>query len=90
MSLIKTYIVDAIQNQIGFTGPQSTEAVETLIEILKTTLASGEDILISGFGKYCVKEKRERKGKFLGYPLVEIEDVNFLKEKVVDKLFSKS
>jgi len=30
---------------------------------MKSTLASGEDVLISGFGKFCVKEKAERKGR---------------------------
>ena len=36
---------------------------EALLEIMKTSLASGEDVLISGFGKFCVKEKAERKGR---------------------------
>jgi len=42
---------------------KSTEIVETLIEVIKSTLASGEDVMISGFGKFCVKEKAERKGR---------------------------
>jgi integration host factor subunit alpha len=37
--------------------------IETLLEIIKRTLESGEDVLVSGFGKFCVKEKRERKGR---------------------------
>ncbi len=37
--------------------------IETLLEILKRTLESGEDVLVSGFGKFCVKEKRERRGR---------------------------
>jgi integration host factor subunit alpha len=37
--------------------------VESLIEIIKSTLESGEDVLVSGFGKFCVKEKNERKGR---------------------------
>jgi len=37
--------------------------VESLIEIIKKTLESGEDVLISGFGKFCVKGKRERRGR---------------------------
>jgi integration host factor subunit alpha len=39
------------------------ETVETLLEIIKSTLASGEDVLMSGFGKFCVKEKRERRAR---------------------------
>ena len=37
--------------------------IETLLEILKSTLESGEDVLISRFGKFCVKEKHERRGR---------------------------
>ena len=37
--------------------------VETLLEIIKSTLASGDDVLISGFGKFNVKDKRERRGR---------------------------
>jgi integration host factor subunit alpha len=55
--------MDAIAEQNGFTKKQSTQTVETILEIIKSTLASGEDVLISRFGKFCVKEKRERKGR---------------------------
>jgi integration host factor subunit alpha len=41
----------------------SSDLVETLLEIIKSTLVSGEDVMISGFGKFCVKDKRERKGR---------------------------
>jgi integration host factor subunit alpha len=63
MTLTKIQIVESIQNQTGFPKNKSSEIVETLLEIIKRTLATGEDVLISGFGKFCVKEKRERKGR---------------------------
>jgi integration host factor subunit alpha len=63
MALTKIQIVETIHNQIGFTQKRSSEIVETLLEIIKNTLESGEDVLISGFGKFCVKEKKERKGR---------------------------
>ena len=63
MTLTKVQIVESIHNQIGLPKNKSTEIVETLLEVIKSTLASGEDVLISGFGKFCVKEKRERKGR---------------------------
>jgi len=47
----------------GLTKQQGTEIIETLIEIIKSTLETGEDVLISGFGKFCVREKSERKGR---------------------------
>ena len=63
MALTKAQIVESIHNQKGFTKNRSLQIVETLLEIIKSTLASGEDVLVSGFGKFCVKEKRERKGR---------------------------
>jgi len=63
MALTKIQIVESVQNQIGFPKSRSSEIVETLLEIIKSTLASGEDVLVSGFGKFCVKEKKERRGR---------------------------
>ena len=63
MALTKIEMVDSIANQIGYTKNFSSELIENLLEIMKKTLESGEDVLISGFGKFCVKEKRERKGR---------------------------
>ena len=63
MTLTKSQIINAIAEQNGFTRQKSTETVETILELIKSTLASGEDVLNSGFGKFCVKEKRERKGR---------------------------
>ena len=62
MTLTKSHIIDAIAEQNGFTSKKSIETVETILEIIKSTLASGDDVLISGFGKFCVKDKRERRG----------------------------
>lgn len=63
MTLTKAQIVESTQNQTGFPKNKSTDIVETFLEIIKDTLASGEDVLISGFGKFCVMEKKERKGR---------------------------
>jgi integration host factor subunit alpha len=63
MTLTKIQIVESVHNQTGFPKKESSEIVETLLEIIKSTLESGEDVLVSGFGKFCVKEKRERKGR---------------------------
>jgi integration host factor subunit alpha len=63
MALTKIQIVESIQNKAGFSKNKSSEILETLLEIIKRTLASGEDVLFSGFGRFCVKEKKERKGR---------------------------
>jgi integration host factor subunit alpha len=63
MTLTKSHLINAIAEQNGFTRKKSTETVEIILEIIKSKLASGEDVLISGFGKFCVKDKRERRGR---------------------------
>lgn len=63
MTLAKIQIVESISNQSGFFKNRSSELIETLLEIIKSTLASGEDVLISGFGKFCINRKKERKGR---------------------------
>jgi integration host factor subunit alpha len=63
MTLTKTHLIDAIAEQNGFTKNHSSELFETLLEIIKKSLESGENVLISNFGKFCVKEKGERRGR---------------------------
>ena len=63
MALTKIEIVNSIADQIGFTKNHSFEIVETLLELIKSSLESGDDVLISGFGKFCVREKKERRGR---------------------------
>ena len=63
MSVTKADIVQSLTEQIGFTKNKSIEITETLIEIIKRTLASGEDVLVSGFGKFTVNEKDQRRGR---------------------------
>ena len=62
-NLTKAHIIDAVAEQNGYPRTESKEIVEMLLEIMKRTLESGEDILISGFGKFCVKDKGERRGR---------------------------
>ncbi|MBU0986151.1 MAG: integration host factor subunit alpha [Proteobacteria bacterium] len=63
MALTKAQIIDTTQNHLGLSRKSSSDLVETLLEIMKRTLENGEDVLISGFGKFCVKEKKQRKGR---------------------------
>lgn len=63
MTLTKADIIESIQDKLGFTKSKSAETVEMLLEIMKRALESGDDVLISGFGKFCVKDKRQRKGR---------------------------
>ena len=63
MALTKADIIEAICQENGYSKTKSFELLETLLELIKGTLASGEDVMISRFGKFCVKEKRARRGR---------------------------
>ena len=63
MTLIKTELIDSIRKQLDLPKTKSAQVVDSLLEIIKKTLENGEDVLISGFGKFCVKEKGKRRGR---------------------------
>jgi integration host factor subunit alpha len=63
MSLTKSDLIKSLYNQCGLSKNHSTHMVESLIEIIKSTLESGEDVVVSRFGKFCVKENNERMGR---------------------------
>jgi len=63
MKVNKARLVDHLYRNSGFLRDESSTTVESLLEIIKKTLESGEDILISGFGKFIVKEKNKRRGR---------------------------
>jgi len=62
MTLTKASLIDSISKKITFPRSDSIHLVESLLEIIKHKLESGDDVLISGFGKFCVKDKKERNG----------------------------
>jgi integration host factor subunit alpha len=62
-TLTKAHIVKAVIEQIGFPQKKSFETVEIMLEMIKSTLESGNDVMISGFGKFCVKKKQARLGR---------------------------
>lgn len=62
MALTKSDIVAKVHD-LGFTKKKSVDIIETLLEIIKSTLEKSDDVLISGFGKFCVKQKNQRRGR---------------------------
>jgi integration host factor subunit alpha len=63
MSLTKEKIINDIYNHVGLSKTRSRNVVENLFELMKQTLASGENLLVSGFGKFIVRGKAERRGR---------------------------
>ena len=62
-TLTKAHIVGAVAEANGYTRNKSFEILEILLELIKAALESGEDVMISGFGRLCVKEKAKRRGR---------------------------
>ena len=62
-ALTKDMLVKAVAEETGLAGKQSVELVETLIELIKGSLVSGGDVLISRFGKFSVIAKNQRRGR---------------------------
>lgn len=63
MALTKQTIVESVAEKLDLKPPQAKDTIEELLELMKSTLASEEDIMISGFGKFQVKNKSPRKGR---------------------------
>ena len=62
MTLTKADLVEKISEN-GLSRKEASDVVEALLDLMKKSLESGEDVLISGFGKFNVKEKRGRRGR---------------------------
>jgi integration host factor subunit alpha len=63
MTINKAHLIDHLYRNHGFSRDESSATIESLLEIIKHTLESGENLLISGFGKFIVKEKSKRRGR---------------------------
>ena len=62
-TLTKARIVETVVETNGYTQQKAYETIEKLLELIKRSLESGENVLISGFGKFCVKKKSKRRGR---------------------------
>jgi integration host factor subunit alpha len=63
MALTKDQIVNSVHTKCDLPKKTSLQAVESILEIIKRTLVKGEDVLISGFGRFCAREKKARRGR---------------------------
>jgi integration host factor subunit alpha len=63
MTLTKKQIAQSVQQRTGTSLSQANKALELTLELIKATLAGGEDVLVSGFGKFRVRKKTARKGR---------------------------
>ena len=63
MTLVKDDLIQSLYDQCGISKQKSKVLVETIFELIKKALESGDDVLVSGFGKFCERKKAPRKGR---------------------------
>ena len=63
MTLIKENLVQSLYDQVGLSNQQSNALIDNVFEIIRKSLESGDDVLISGFGKFYLREKAQRRGR---------------------------
>jgi integration host factor subunit alpha len=63
MALIKSELIEEMSDRLDLSPAEAKSALETLLETMKSALASGEDLMISGFGSFQVNDKAPRKGR---------------------------
>ena len=63
MTLTKADLAQAVSTKIDYEKWRSAELVDTVFEVIRQTLESGEDVLISSFGKFSIRKKQERRGR---------------------------
>ena len=72
MSLTKADIAEEISKKVGYTKLKSATLVNSIFEIIKAGLEDDQKVLITGFGKFSARERRERTGRnpITGEPIV--------------------
>jgi integration host factor subunit alpha len=63
MALTKKDLMETVRKGCGFTRNDSCRLVDELLGTIKGALENGEDVLISGFGKFCIRDKASRRGR---------------------------
>lgn len=91
MTLTKHDIIDALYKEMGMNKKESAKIAESLFDIIKEELISGNDVMISGFGRWAVRSKKSRTGRNpqTGAPLtiepkkiIKFKSSNILKEEI--------
>ena len=64
MTLTKAGLVQQVyKNHDNLTKSQVTDSVEAFLRLSKKSLVNGSDLLLSGFGKFSLRDKRPRRGR---------------------------
>lgn len=72
MPLTKAEIIQKTRRKLNISRKKSAELIEKILNIMKTAIHNGDEILVSGFGKFCINDKKPRRGRnpVTGEPLM--------------------
>lgn len=62
-TLTRADLAEAINRKLGFSRAESLDLVEAVIGHMCDAMARGENVKISGFGSFVLRDKRERIGR---------------------------
>ena len=65
MTLTRDHLINSVSNHLDLSKTESSALLQSILETIKKTLESGEDVLITGFGKFCINDKNERRWRNL-------------------------
>ncbi|MFA9461637.1 integration host factor subunit alpha [Thiohalorhabdus methylotrophus] len=63
MAITKADLVEMLHDRIGFSKKEARELVETSLDEIRLALANGEEVKLSGFGKFELRDKPPRPGR---------------------------
>jgi len=89
MTIVKDDIISEVMTNLSLDHKPAKHLVESILRSLKDKLASGNDVLISGFGEFKVRHKKARIGRnpktMVEYEISERKVVTFYPSKVFRK-----
>jgi integration host factor subunit alpha len=63
MALTKASMAESLFNELGLNKREARELVDSFFEDLRSALAAGEQVKLSGFGNFDLRDKNERPGR---------------------------
>ena len=73
-TLTRADLAETINRKLGFSRSESLDLVEAILDKMSAALENGENVKVSGFGSFVLRDKRERVGR---NPKTGVEAVSY-------------
>ncbi|RLL53269.1 integration host factor subunit alpha [Mariprofundus sp. EBB-1] len=61
--MTKSEIAKIVHERVGLTKKESAQIVESVLSVVRNSLEKGENVKLSGFGHFIVRQKHARRGR---------------------------